>query len=224
MNSFVINMADLYIRIDHKYDYVFNICKDYITQNGNIDIIAKCSDEDINKHLQNSLGYSEGICLYESIGNQLHKFNKALIHAAVIEYNGLAYLFLAKSGTGKSTHIALWKKTIPNVSIINGDKPIVDGDGYVYGTPWCGKEGWNVNTKVKIGGIIILNRDVKNHIEKSSLSDNLVFILSQIYKSNHYEDSVNVVDKAFKGIPVYKLGCNTDEQAAKLCFDAIIGK
>lgn len=217
-------MADLYIRIDHRYDYVFKLCKDYIVCGGDIDIVAKCSETDINKHLENSVGYSEGICLYESIGNQLHKFNKALIHAATIEYNGLAYLFLAKSGTGKSTHIALWKKNIPNVSIINGDKPIVDDGGYVYGTPWCGKEGWNINTRVKIGAIVILNRDNYNHIEKSNLSDNLVFILSQIYKSANYEDSINIVDKAFKDIPVYKMGCTMDEEAARICFDAIIGE
>ena len=35
-------------------------------------------------------------------------------------------MFTAQSGTGKSTHIKLWKKHFgKDVDIVNGDKPIV---------------------------------------------------------------------------------------------------
>lgn len=222
MKKFVIKIADLYIEINHRYDLVFKACKDYIVESDDIDIVAKCNDEDIGKHMENSIEYSESICLLESIASKLWPFNKVLIHGAAIEYDGLGYLFLAPSGTGKSTHISLWKDNIEGVSIINGDKPIIDKNGYVYGTPWCGKEGWNKNKSAKIGGIVILSRDSYNHIERSSLSDNLAFILSQIYKDDSFEHNINIVDQAFKDIPVYKLGCTKDVQAAEICFKAII--
>ena len=45
--------------------------------------------------------------------------------------------------------------------IINGDKPIVrktDEGIFVFGTPWCGKEGFNENIRVKLKSICILER------------------------------------------------------------------
>ena len=58
------------------------------------------------------------------------------MYGAVVADDGSGYMFTAPSGTGKSIHVALWKKYFENAEIINGDKPFirVDESGvWVYG-------------------------------------------------------------------------------------------
>ena len=55
------------------------------------------------------------------------------MHASTVVNGGKAYLFLAKSGTGKSTHSRMWLKAIPGTHLMNDDNPVVRtyGDGRV---------------------------------------------------------------------------------------------
>lgn len=70
-------------------------------------------------------------------------YNVVLMHASVTMNNGYGYLFLGKSGTGKSTHSKLWRQYIEGSDLLNDDNPAVrafdDGRVVVYGTPWSGK-------------------------------------------------------------------------------------
>ena len=67
----------------------------------------------------------------------------ALFHSAVVSYQGKGYMFLGRSGTGKSTHASLWRRYIEGTELMNDDNPAVrirpDGTAMVYGTPWSGK-------------------------------------------------------------------------------------
>ena len=47
------------------------------------------------------------------------------MHSSVIVHEGKGYMFLGKSGTGKSTHSSLWLKYIPGSRLLNDDNPIV---------------------------------------------------------------------------------------------------
>ena len=74
-----------------------------------------------------------------------------LLHSSAVVVDGYAYLFSADSGTGKSTHTGLWKQHFGDRAyIINDDKPAirkVDGEWYVFGTPWSGKTDTSVNPR-----------------------------------------------------------------------------
>ena len=65
------------------------------------------------------------------------------MHSSVVVNGGRGYLFLGKSGTGKSTHSSLWLKHIPGTMLLNDDNPILrlmpDGTARVFGSPWSGK-------------------------------------------------------------------------------------
>lgn len=223
MNKFVIRIAELNIEINCRYNLTFNLCKDYIVQSNNIDICVESKQEDILRFSEgSSLEMGEFISLYEAIASQLAAFNRVLIHGSVIEYKGLAYLFLADSGVGKSTHIKLWKDNIEGITIINGDKPILDDKGNIYGTPWAGKERWNTNTSAKLAGIVLLSRDTYNHIEEATYANNLENVLNRVYRGTNFDISMSIIDKAFKNVPLYKLGCTIDPQAAFICFDKIV--
>ena len=49
----------------------------------------------------------------------------ALFHSSVVSCAGYGYMFLGKSGTGKSTHSSLWLKHISGTELINDDNPVV---------------------------------------------------------------------------------------------------
>lgn len=110
-----------------------------------------------------SVPFIEMNLLYDPVSRAMLRFDRLTFHGACIEYGGRAYIFTAYSGTGKSTHIRLWGRYLgPSVRIVNGDKPIIDlhdvDDIAAYGSPWCGKEGWQRNVRVPLGGICILHR------------------------------------------------------------------
>ncbi len=49
------------------------------------------------------------------------------MHGAVVSWKQEGYIFTAPSGTGKTTHVRLWKEHLgPDVEIINGDKPVLE--------------------------------------------------------------------------------------------------
>ena len=84
-----------------------------------------------------------------------------MLHSSCVVVDGYAYLFSGPCGMGKSTHTAKYLKTFPDAVIINDDKPAlrrIDGRWYAYGTPWCGKDGINVNARAPIAGICFLHR------------------------------------------------------------------
>lgn len=57
----------------------------------------------------------------------LLRFDGMMLHASAVAADGEAYLFSAPSGTGKSTHTALWQELLgkDKVLIINDDKPAI---------------------------------------------------------------------------------------------------
>ena len=65
-----------------------------------------------------------------------------LVHASLVRNNGWGYPFIAKSGTGKSTHVSMWLRYIPGSDLMNDDNPIIriiEDKVYIYGSPWSGK-------------------------------------------------------------------------------------
>lgn len=230
---FTIKIADIVIRIENQYTYVQWLCKDYIVPNETSpELTVRVTEKQIQKEIQNAEvsvtpAYAEGVCTYRAICHQLpQKFQSYLMHCAVIEYEGQGYAFAAKSGTGKSTHIALWQKKFGKdaVQVINGDKPILRFIGdrlYAYGTPWCGKEGWNVNKKVPLKAICFLERATTNSIHEISASNAVMRIFHQLLSPEDIEtvDALfPLLDRTLREIPCFVLGCNISEEAAETAY------
>ena len=127
-----IELAGHIIRIHNHYTYIANLCRDYRVSDAiPCDLEIEASAEAILAEQQASqtkasLPYCESLCVYRSISLELLRYRIMLMHSAVISCDGRGYAFCAKSGTGKSTHIALWKQVYGDrVKIINGDKPLI---------------------------------------------------------------------------------------------------
>lgn len=179
---------------------------------------------------------SNGLCLYTASGKEFYQnlidFDGMLLHSSAVCVNGKAYLFSANPGTGKSTHTTLWRRVLGDekVRIMNDDKPALrfeDGVWYAYGTPWSGKTTQNLNLRYPVGGIAFLERGEINRIERYKGSDLIFKFLNQTSRSVQRERQTKLLDyisSIISEIPVWRLGCNMEPEAAIVAYEAMTGE
>lgn len=149
----------------------------------------------------------------------------ALFHSSVVSYKGRAYMFLGKSGTGKSTHSSLWLKYIEGTELVNDDNPVVryldDGSIYVYGSPWSGKTPCYRNVSYPLGAIVDLSQAPKNVIRRFRPIEAYAALIASIsgkrWDSKLAEGLHETENLLATNASVWHLDCLPDEEAARLC-------
>ncbi len=151
-----------------------------------------------------------------------------LIHASCIVSGEKGYPFTAKSGTGKSTHTSLWMKHIEGCELLNDDNPIIrviNGQAFIYGSPWSGKTPCYRNVKVRLGAIVNIERAKRNYIERLPVVQAFASLLpscsSMKWDEELYGNQCQILSKVMEQTPVYTMHCLPDEEAAHVCHDAI---
>ncbi len=232
----IYEIADLRIDIKNRLQYTDRFCKEYLSddQTSVADLLVEVSDEAFYEEKKQSPdfsdGYIENICLYREICLQMPSFDRFLLHACVLEYEGNAYAFLGRSGTGKSTHTGLWLEYLEGANILNGDKPILgyqNGEIFAYGTPWMGKEGRGRKGKAPLKALVFLEQAKQNEISKLSVSESSMRIFQQVLFPSDEENatrSLELLDKLVTSVPAYLLKCDISERAVKTSFEELTGK
>lgn len=173
-------------------------------------------------------------CEYMATGWAFYRalvhYHGMLLHASAVCVDGKAYLFTAPSGTGKSTHTALWRKLLGERAVmLNDDKPairILNGTTYAYGTPWSGKSNLNRNLRAELAGICVLEQAKQNEITQLSVGEALPLLLTQTVYSKEKavtELFLRNLDILLRNVPVFRLRCLPDLAAAKLSYQAMTG-
>ena len=192
---------------------------------GPADITLKKEPEDAIPSSDAALAQYYGISFFR----QQLAFGSMSFHASALSLDGEAYLFSAPSGTGKSTHAALWKQRFgERVEIINDDKPALRIEGgrcYVYGTPWSGKAWINRNVKAPLKALVFLKRGSANAMRRLDPREALARVLEQslcmLTTGEQMGQMCDILDTVLKTAPVYELTCTIDEQAAQLVYDTV---
>ena len=160
--------------------------------------------------------------------DMLFEQNALAFHGSVVAVDGQAYLFTAKSGTGKSTHTRFWRQEFGERAVmINDDKPLLqlkDGKVWACGTPWDGKHKLSTNTAVPLKAICILERGEENHIEPISPRQALPMLLQQSYRPQTPDGTANLLtllDQLTASVRVYRLHCNLDPSAARVAYEGL---
>ena len=160
--------------------------------------------------------------------SSLYLYGGMMLHSSAVELDGHAYLFSGPSGMGKSTHTRLWQREFPVARVFNDDKPVLrklDGVWYAYGTPWCGKDGINLNMKVPLAGICFLRRGKQNSIRRLSLIEATAAVISQTNRrfasAQGLEYMTVLVDRLVNDIPIYELRCLAEPAAARLSYETM---
>ncbi len=232
--EFCISLAGVPVRVVHKYEHIRVLCDEYLTDEEPV-LTVSVTDEEIEAesaitNYEFPLDICEGTCIHRALTRALVKHGVMLIHSAVIAVDGEAFVFMAKSGVGKSTHIGLWQKVFGDRAVVlNGDKPYFTYENGVltaHGTPWRGKEFLGCNMSAPVRGMCLLHRGAENEISPASSHDAVGQIFHQVLLPQDGADLASfmvMMDKIIKNVPIYNLYCNMDDDAARVAYNGMKG-
>lgn len=228
-------IAEMLIEIEARFENTEHAYRDYlVVTEATPDFCVSVSDGELAEARaafpDASPAYAERFAIFRRVAHEASKRGAILLHAATVEVDGKAYAFCAPSGTGKSTHITLWRKHFgKRVRIINGDKPFLrlkDGVLTAYGSPFCGKEGWQRNACAPLAGLCFLSRADANSITRVKEEELLPRVFAQMLKPPSAEgvsETLRFADLLVREIPIFHLYCNISKEAAELSFRTMTG-
>lgn len=155
-------------------------------------------------------------------------YDTLLVHASCPMTGGRAYPFIAKSGTGKSTHSSLWIKNIPNTELLNDDNPVIrviDGKPYVFGSPWSGKTPCYRNMYAPLGAVTRISRADRNYVERlkpvQAFASLLPSCSSMKWDKEVYAHICDTITKLIETTPMFTMHCLPNDEAAIVCHKEI---
>lgn len=245
----VYKLADVPVQITSLYDEVQVMCAPYRTDEApqlciattaaDIEAESRKSDEERRQEglpeYRFPQPYLETLAVYRQLATALIARGVLLIHGSVIAVDGEAYLFTALSGTGKSTHVRLWRELFGERAVmVNDDKPLIrikNGElkiknefPLVYGTPWDGKHHLSTNTCVPLKAIVHLQRGEENHIEPLTPAEMLPVLLQQTFRPQSAVGTLQVMqllDALSHSVRFYSLHCNMQPEAARIAYEGM---
>ena len=151
-----------------------------------------------------------------------------MMHASVTVHKGKGYLFLGKSGTGKSTHSRMWLENIPGTELLNDDNPVVrvfDNEVRVYGSPWSGKTPCYRNLDFPVGANVRIKRAPYNKASRLPLMESYASVYSSCSSLRVMKKIADVLHEAVSGVafkaPCFVMECLPDAEAAFVCRKAV---
>lgn len=221
----VYEIAGIRFRAEISDDYTKQYMEDYRIQAEDAPETITITEEDIafEKEIQPCafMGVLYSCAVLRKLSKLvMYHYNGILIHGAALLYTGKAYLFVAPSGTGKTTHVMLWQKCLGDkMAILNGDKPFLrvhDGAITVYGGPWQGKESYGMNSSAPLGGVFLLHRGEENTVRQASVPEALQkLLMSTVFPEDAEGRSkvLAVMNCLCSTVPVGILHCNMEDEA-----------
>jgi len=196
--------------------------------------LANVSDEIPGEYVQTGASHKAHIQKF-ALNNSLMvlfalataRTNTVLFHSAVVMCDGRGFMFLGKSGTGKSTHARMWLKRFADSELLNDDNPVVrlEDDGiWVYGSPWSGKTPCYKNKRVALGGIVDLSQAPENRIRPIKGIEAymaLVPSISGMRWDKSVADGLHATENRLaQEAKMFHLKCLPNEDAAEVCYAA----
>lgn len=242
MEDFRIELAGVPIRVSCRFRENREFIKDYLTEEEERFTVEPSADdlaqmqadfdrmdqaEGIPKH-QRAEAFLENNAIHALLAEKLVQYDVLLMHGSALCMDGAGIIFTAKSGTGKSTHARLWREAFGDrVWMINDDKPMlrIEETGVtVYGTPWDGKHHLSRNASAKLKAIVNLTRDESNHISPMSRADAFPVLMKQCFVSRNPATMARIMDlekRLLNAVDFYTLGCNIEQDAAKVAWEGM---
>lgn len=236
-------IADKAIAITSIYDEVHLLCSDYHCDTSTTDLEVVTLQTDIDFERDKSAredalvgipirkfsdAYLETLAVYRKIAEAMPYMDTILLHGSAVAVDGEGYIFIAKSGTGKSTHTKLWRELLGDRAVmVNDDKPLIHltpSGPVVYGTPWDGKHRISNNISVPLRAVCILERSEINNINQISIREAYPMLLQQVYRPGDaavMAKTIALVDRLAGSVSLWKLGCNKNIEAAEIAYNSM---
>ncbi len=232
------SFADFKIEINNRYERIVRQCADYEAEFDTPDLTVGMTDADFAYEHSVADGtysdaYIETIGVYRKLAEWLPKNNAFLLHSVAVDVEGTGIAFAAHSGTGKTTHMRLWKQYLGDkMTVVNGDKPIVrffadEECPYAYGTPWNGKEGMGQNMRTPMKHICFIERAKENSCVPMLSGEAVDLIFNQVYMPKDpmaVLSTMQLINRFIGRCRLWKIRCNMDISAAETAYKAIFEK
>lgn len=223
-------IAGLKIEMEPKFSRLTKQCESYISS-GEPVITVKPDprDEARTEMISSSEEEREYICCSAAFCRGILGQGRFFLHASAVVSEGEAYLFSGPSGTGKSTHTALWRTLLPESYILNDDKPVIWPEQEritAWGTPFSGKTDLQVNRGVPLKGICFLKQGDENRIRPLAASEALARMLNNTWRprdSRSMEQLLDLLEQVVSRVRLYEMCCTNDPEAAKLAYTVMKG-
>lgn len=230
----IYQIADLNIKIKPVFQSTKSKLEPYLTASQGFDFEISVSEAEIAEYKASCKEFctdegAESVLILTALCNKvLESYDGMFFHSSSLMLDNEAYVFTAPSGTGKSTHTALWRKHFGSrVTMINDDKPIIrklDGRFYICGTPWMGKSDIGNNVKAPIKAVYIIERSTDNFAKKISVGQYFNQVLEATLIPTDRENMsklLDLLDGLFSDVPLYLLKCNKEIDAVKAAYEAV---
>ena len=244
MTDFTLQIAGCTVDVTTLHHGTARYCKDYLVEKvGPADFSVATTQADIDYERlcvrrteeaeglaprQVSDSFLEITAVQRKIAEELFSHQTILHHGSVVAVDGQAYLFTAKSGTGKSTHTRLWREVFGERAVmVNDDKPflkITENGVIAYGTPWNGKHRLGCNIAVPLKAICILERGEINHIQQIPPKNALSMIIQQTSRPMNGAQMLkymDLIDGLSRKVAFYRMGCTISTDAAQLAYETM---
>lgn len=173
--------------------------------------------------------FLERLAIQRKFAEHLLGCDILLLHGSAVSVDGAGYVFIARCGTGKSTHTRLWHRVFGDRAVmVNDDKPFVritPEEVLICGSPWSGKHGLDANIEVPLRGVCILERGTENRICPAG-SPGARFLLRQVWGTGDPvlgPRAVELSEELARRVPLWRMQCNMDPAAAEVSYGAMSG-
>jgi len=236
--SVTYEFAGVAVKVTSLYKKIHRMCADYVTDR-TAEIVVSVTQEDLDREYSEATSdvteasrndYLETLVVYRKMAVQLIDYDVLLMHGSCVAVDGKAHLFTAVSGTGKSTHVRLWRELLGDRAVmVNDDKPLIrvpaEGEPIVYGTPWDGKHHLSNNIAVPLQSIIQLERGEENEIHAVTPHDIFPILYQQTFHTSDPEMTLKAMDllsRLAMRLQFYNLHCNMNPEAAEVASAFIL--
>ena len=144
-----------------------------------------------------------------------------ILHSAVVVKDGLSWVFIGRSGAGKTTLSELcfskgWK-------ILNDDRTMVfpRGDQVVAaGTPWHGSGRFAEAEEKPLGGVFVIEQSLDNRMESMS-AEEIKYALLDVAAVPWFDDqwaqgALDATDALMKSVPFTRFYFNREDEAVQV--------
>lgn len=235
MQTVVCRFADIAVRINYIYPQFKQFVGGYtLPDTSPCDLQITVTEQDIEREKSLtaqgtcvSPEYLQTLAVYRAFCTAAAKMGVLLFHGSAMCAGGNAFIFAAPSGTGKSTHAALWRNVYGDkVRTINDDKPLLrftDSGIYVYGTPWNGKHRLGENISAPLKGLCFLERAQRNAIRPLSQREGFPRVITQTFlpSDGNAQAALEMASRLAGEVPLWLLSCNISEEAARLSYTTL---
>lgn len=187
------------------------------------DEICLCEDT------SNTAGYLPFICLGNIMPYVMLRHNCLTFHSVLLESENRGIVLCAPSGTGKTTHARLWRD-YKNALILNGDRTTCrfeNGKWIGFSLPWSGTSGEIINRSVTLSAVVILEQGEVNRAERLYGLDAFGPLMQNlripVWDRDLSEKAFSLLDNIMTDVPVYRLICRPDPEAAEVLDQALKG-